>query len=79
MNSGLKQVAKKVLSSTNPEQVAMKMMDAYVGKNPQYASLWEQAKKMAESGNAKEKAANMFAERGVDIDNVVDSVMKEIK
>lgn len=79
MGSGFKQIAKNVLSSANPGQVAFGIVNAYVNKNPQYAPLWKQAQEMANSGNAKEKATNMFAERGVDIENVVDGVMKEIK
>lgn len=79
MNSGLKQVAKNVLASANPQQMAFGFVDSYVKKNPQYAPMWEQAKQMASSGNAEEKAKNMFSERGVDIEEVVDGVMKEVK
>lgn len=79
MNSGLKQIAKNIFSSANPEQMAMGLIDSYVRKNPQYAPMWEQAKQMAGTGNVKEKAVNMFGERGVDIENVVDGVMKDIQ
>lgn len=78
MNSGLKQVAKNVLASANPQQMAFGLVDSYVKRNPQYAPMWEQAKQMAGAGNAEEKTKNFFAERGVDIEQVVDGVMKEI-
>lgn len=78
MNSGFKQVARNIFASANPEQMAMGMVDSYVKKNPNLAPVWEQAKQMAGAGNAKEKAVNMFKERGVDIEQVVDSTMKEI-
>lgn len=78
MNSGFKQVARNIFSSANSEQMAMGMVDAYVKKNPNLAPMWEQAKQMAGAGNAKEKAVNMFKERGVDIEQIVDSTMKEI-
>lgn len=78
MNSGLKQVAKNVLASANPQQMAFGLVDSYVKRNPQYAPMWEQAKQMAGAGNAKEKAVNMFNEHGVNIEEVVDGAMKEI-
>lgn len=78
MNSGFKKIVRNILASANPEQMAMGMVDAFVQKNPNYSSLWEQAKRMAGTGNAKEKAVNMFNERGVDIEKVVDATIKEI-
>lgn len=78
MNSGFKKIVRNIFASANPEQMAMGMVDAFVQKNPNYSGLWEQAKRMAGSGNAKEKAVNMFNERGVDIEKVVDATIKEI-
>jgi hypothetical protein len=79
MSSGLKKVAKNVLSNANPGEVAFGMINAYVKKNPQYAPIWEQAKSMAADGNAEQKAKNMFSERGIDVVDIVDGAIKEIK
>jgi hypothetical protein len=79
MSSGAKQAVKKILSSANPEQMAYGMVNAYVSRNPQYAPLWKQAQEMAGSGNAKEKAVNMFSERGVDVEEIINGVAKEIQ
>jgi hypothetical protein len=70
----MKTAIKNVLNSTNPGVVAMKIMDSKFGNNP----MWTQAKQMANTGNAKEKATNMFKERGVDIEKLVNDTLKEI-
>lgn len=77
-NSGLKYMVKKILASANPEQMALGIMNAYVGKNPNLAPMWKQAQEMARSGNAREKAVNMFNERGINIDEVIDGIAKEV-
>lgn len=74
MNRGLRTVLQNIMRSANPEQMTMAMMDRKFGNNP----MWQQAKQMAQGGNAKEKAKNMFGERGIDIENVVDGIVKEI-
>lgn len=82
MSSGLKQAAKKVFASSNPEKLAMGMIDAMVGRNQKYSQLWEQAKNMAFSGTeqeARQKAKNLYSERGVNLDEVIDGVMREIR
>lgn len=81
MNSGLRQVARKVFASANPERMALGMIDALVGNNQKYAQLWQQAKDMAFSGTeqeARQKARNLYAERGIDVNEIVDGVMKEV-
>jgi hypothetical protein len=75
MNKGLKSAIKNILSSTDPAAAAMKIMDVKFGNNPR----WQQAKQMAESGNAKEKAKNFFSERGVDIESIVNNILNDIK
>lgn len=82
MNRGLKQIAKNVFASANPERMAMGMMDAFIGKNQKYAALWKQAKNMAFSGTeqeARQKAKNLYSERGIDVDEIIDSVMNEVR
>lgn len=79
MNSGFKNVLRNIFNSANKEQMAMNMVNAYVKKNPQFAPLWQQAQEMAGAGNAREKTKNFFSERGVDIEQVIDGVAKEIK
>jgi hypothetical protein len=62
------------MNSTDPEKFAMRIMDAKFGNDVR----WQQAKKMASSGNVKEKATNMFKERGVDIEALVNDTLNEI-
>lgn len=75
LNSGLKAVIRNVLNSANPSVVAMRIMDNKFGNNP----MWSQAKQMADAGNAKEKAVNMFKERGIDIEALVNNTLNEMK
>jgi hypothetical protein len=74
LNNGLGNIIKSILNSTDPNTAAMKLMDTKFENNP----MWAQAKKMASSGNAKEKAVNMFKERGVDIEAIISQTMNEL-
>lgn len=79
MNSGFKQILRNIFSSANPEQMAMGFMNQFVGNDPQKLKYWKMAQEMTSTGNAREKTKNFFAERDIDIENVVDGVVKEVQ